>query len=132
MKLLATSSIETFIQSQKDQKIFLFEKGKEANCFMLVLAGQIIVEYGDEKFVIEKKSWSCFGLNALIKEKWVSDFDAYVSKDCKVLKILRNEYIKSFIASHQNNDLLFTPDYLKWALEKGFEFRKEEPEIKNE
>jgi hypothetical protein len=61
----------------------------------LILQGKVIVESGQEGFIVQLSTFSYFGLESLTNDQYVPDFTARVSKYARVLKIKRIDYLKA-------------------------------------
>jgi len=73
----------------------LYQKGIPSEDFFLILQGKVIVESGQEGFIVQLSTFSYFGLESLTNDQYVPDFTARVSKYARVLKIKRIDYLKA-------------------------------------
>lgn len=112
IKLLDLSEIKTF---EKDD--ILYKNGRESDLFSLVLNGKISIET-NEDFIVEKGSWSSFGLRALTSPKFVPDFDAKILKKSRLLIIKKKDFMEIVKDVHDHSDpnYFFEPS-IKWIFE---------------
>ena len=82
----------------EDDEDLLYRSGEEADFFTLVLQGHVKVYAGAEDFESELGPWCYIGQTALIKDKYVPDFRAYISNRTRLLRITRADY-KAALAS---------------------------------
>lgn len=72
----------------------LYERGKIADTFYLILSGHVQIKTGNEKFKVSYAKFNYLGEYALEKTNYKPDFDAKVQKKAKLLAITKKAYLK--------------------------------------
>ena len=70
----------------------LYTSGLESDEFFLILSGNVQIESGDEKFLVNYTKFNYMGERALQGGKYIPDFDANVKGHAKLLMIKRKAY----------------------------------------
>jgi len=78
-----------------DPNAVLYVKGQASDEFTLILLGKVVVESGNDGFIVQLSTFSHFGLDCLTNESYVPDFTAKVNKYARILKIKRVDYLKA-------------------------------------
>jgi hypothetical protein len=63
--------------------------------FLLILSGSVVVQSGDEKFLIELGPFNYIGMEALTNDTYLPDFSSQINNYAKVLKIKRADYLNA-------------------------------------
>lgn len=101
-------------EDKKDSDILLYNRGKEADFFILVLSGKLEVTTGADNFVSENGSWSWLGLRGITNLEFIPDFDCKVVKQTSFIRITRADFTTTIdmILREQPNWTL--PKHLQW------------------
>jgi len=78
---------------------FIYEKGKPADFFTVILQGKAYVKSGSEGFESELGPFTHMGLNALTVDHYIPDFTAYVKEYTEVVKIKKSNYLAALKAT---------------------------------
>lgn len=81
--------------AERQSRRVLYERGKKASKFVLVMQGKLIVHAGSEGFESELGPWSTLGSKALTADElqpYLPDYTATISGACRLLYIDRLEY----------------------------------------
>lgn len=108
-KLLGQAEVQEYEEGH-----VLFKRGKEYNYFVVILAGKVLVESGDDHFTTEKGSWNCLGLRGITNQKFVCDFDAKVMKETKVCIIHQKDFIQTYKRLIEKEKIIL-PVALEWT-----------------
>jgi len=72
----------------------LYERGKIADTFYLILSGHVEIKTGNEMFKVSYAKYNYLGEHALEKNNYKPDFTAKVQKKAKLLAITKKAYLK--------------------------------------
>ncbi|KAL9651395.1 hypothetical protein ABK040_001345 [Willaertia magna] len=114
----------------QENRVQLYEKGKEYDYFTLVLNGRVEVLIGEDKFKTEFGPWSFLGERALTRPEFIPDFDAFIditTRDCTILKIHKKDFIDilSEVQKKEGNHF-FLPKDMEWMYKEIKERQEEE------
>jgi len=63
----------------------LYTSGLESDSFYLILSGNVLIESGDEKFLVMYSKFNYLGEKAISGHKYIPDFSANVKGTAKLL-----------------------------------------------
>lgn len=63
----------------------LYTSGLESDSFYLILSGNVLIESGDEKFLVMYSKFNYLGEKAISGYKYIPDFSANVKGTAKLL-----------------------------------------------
>jgi len=104
-RLVSRTPVNTFPTAQQElgQELpndLLYEKGKSAAAFTLILSGKVTIIVGSENFRSDLSSWSVLGKSALERSDWKPDFTAFVSDGpCRCIQISHAAFVEAIDAS---------------------------------
>lgn len=84
----------------------LYEAGKEASYFSLILEGCVEVVVGKDGLTFESRSFSHFGYQALLgaiqdpQFTYIPDYTVRITTDCTVIIVTKRQYLAALQASH--------------------------------
>ncbi|ORC92603.1 uncharacterized protein TM35_000033560 [Trypanosoma theileri] len=87
---------ENIIRLEKDEKgPVLYTKGERSHAFTLLLSGGIRVLLADGGFSTEKRSFSSFGEQALLREEgFLPDYTAFISRTSRYIRFTLEDLLK--------------------------------------
>ena len=106
-RLLHTEDLSCEVAFDEKSPSVVYEAGKPANFFTLVVEGEVQVEIGDEKLKFECRSFSYFGVKALCNiltspsqpESYVPDFTVRLAANCLLFTVTQQEYSLAYRTS---------------------------------
>lgn len=88
--------LEIKLKDAEQDSLVLYEKGKPANYFMMVIQGQVDVTVGMEDFTFSHGAFSFFGQDILLLSKnamgYIPDYTVKVSSDSMLIKVTTEIY----------------------------------------
>eukprot|EP00668_Euglena_longa_P004283 GGOE01005020.1.p1 GENE.GGOE01005020.1~~GGOE01005020.1.p1 ORF type:complete len:535 (-),score=147.46 GGOE01005020.1:527-2110(-) len=83
------------VNPRASRKLELYTRGQPSEWFTLILSGKVDVVTGVDKFHCKLGAWDWLAVHALTEEKYIPDFTALVSSNCRVLQVPRQRYLKA-------------------------------------
>uniref|UniRef100_A0A8D8LJS2 Metal transporter CNNM4 n=1 Tax=Cacopsylla melanoneura TaxID=428564 RepID=A0A8D8LJS2_9HEMI len=88
------------VKPNETEESIIYQEGKSADYFVMILEGRVTVKVGVEQLEFESGPFTCFGTHALIKEMGsVPDYTVIASSELTYLKINRDLYSAGLNAS---------------------------------
>jgi len=114
-RLISSSPIiEIDNTNSSGEDVFIYEYGKAADYFTIILTGRVEVLSSIEKFSSELGMWNYLGLRALTGKSFIPDFTARVNKSVLFMKISHKDYIDMVSKAYRNNEHIYLPSELEW------------------
>ena len=106
-RLLHTEYLSCEVAFDEKNPSLIYEAGKPANFFTVVVEGEVQVEIGNEKLKFECRSFSHFGVQALCNilscpsqpEPYVPDFTVRLAVNCLLFTVTQHEYALAYRTS---------------------------------
>lgn len=111
--------VDIKVKDAKEDALVLYEKGKQADYFMMVVQGHVEVTVGMEGFTFSHGAFSCFCQEALLSENagYTPDYTVKVNNDALLIKVTAAIYKQALLSTKlkkwetgEDEDYLITGD----------------------
>lgn len=117
-KLIGNSPIFELDPTNSADDILIYENGKAADFFALILNGRVEVLSGRDHFSSELGMWSYLGIRALTDQSFVPDFSARVIRPTVFMKVSKNDFIDMVAKAFRNDVHNFLPREILWIADR--------------
>lgn len=97
--------VEIKIKDAEEDSLVLYEKGKPADYFMMVVQGHVNVTVGREGFTFSQGAFSYFCQDVLLPNNsdYVPDYNVKVTSDALLIKVTTDIYKQALLSTKLKN-----------------------------